>query len=133
VVEDESFFGEEDRAPFLGNAKALLFPILWEEPFGMVMIEAMACGTPVIAYNHGSVSEIVVDGLTGFIIDPDNEDRPNKGKWVIKKQGVEGLVEAIRRIGELNRNACRKHVEANFTVEMMVRGYELIYKKILGI
>lgn len=131
-IEDESFFGEGDRSEFLRNAKALLFPIQWEEPFGMVMIEAMACGTPVIAYNRGSVSEIVKDGLTGFIIDPDNVARPNKGKWVIKKQSIEGLVEAIKRIGEIDRNACRKHVEDNFTVEKMVEGYEQVYKKILG-
>ena len=62
------------------NAKALLFPILWEEPFGMVIIESMSCGTPVIAYNRGSVSEIVRDGLTGFIVDPDGEERPGKGE-----------------------------------------------------
>src|SRR3989344_7388553 len=131
-IEDESFFGEGDRGTFLRNAKALLFPIQWEEPFGMVMIEAMACGTPVIAFNRGSVSEIVRDGLTGFIIDQDDTNRPNKGKWIIKKQGIEGLVEAIKRIDEIDRAACRKHVEENFTVEKMVHGYEEVYKKILG-
>ena len=131
VVEDETFFGKSDRGPFLKNAKALLFPIQWEEPFGMVMIEAMACGTPVIAYNRGSVSEIVRDGLTGFIIDQDDKDRPGKGKWVIKKQGVAGLVEAINRIGEIDRENCRKHIEENFTVEKMVEGYEEVYKRVL--
>jgi glycosyltransferase involved in cell wall biosynthesis len=133
VVEDESFFGEGDRGPFLRNAKALLFPIQWEEPFGMVMIEAMACGTPVVAYNHGSVSEIVEDGVTGFIVDQDDANRPNKGKWIIKKQGVEGLVEAIKRIGEIDRAACRQLVESKFTVEKMAENYEKVYKKVLGV
>ncbi|MDP2633071.1 MAG: glycosyltransferase family 4 protein [Candidatus Curtissbacteria bacterium] len=114
------------------DAKAFLFPINWEEPFGLVMVEAMACGTPVIAYNRGSVPEIVRDGLTGFIIDPDSEDRPGKGGWVIKKQGIEGLIEAIRRIGEIDRKACRKHVEENFTVEKMVENYEKLYLRILS-
>lgn len=113
------------------EATALLFPIHWDEPFGMVMIEAMATGTPVIAYNRGSVSEIVRDGLTGFIVDPDNEDRPGKGNWVIKKQGVEGLVESINRIGEIDRANCRKHVEENFSIEKMVEGYEKVYRKVI--
>jgi len=114
------------------NAKALLMPVKWEEPFGLVMIEAMACGTPVIAYNRGSVPEVVKDGITGFIIDPDNEGRPGKGTWVIKKQGIDGLVEAIRRIGEIDRRTCRKHVEEHFTVGKMVEGYEGVYEKILS-
>lgn len=122
---------QKEKNAFLSNAKAMLFPIRWDEAFGLVMIESMACGTPVIAYNRGSVSEIVRDGLTGFIIDPDNEDRPGKGGWVIKKQGIEGLVEAIQRIGEIDRKACRKHVEDNFTVEKMVDGYEKVYKEVL--
>ncbi|MDP1722549.1 MAG: glycosyltransferase family 4 protein [Candidatus Gottesmanbacteria bacterium] len=128
---------------FLGNAKAFLFPIHWEEPFGLVMIEAMACGTPVIAYNRGSVSEIVKDGVTGFIVEPNDNttnttnqtnttNTTNKdGKWVIKKRGVEGLVEAVKRIGEIDRAACRRHVEENFTVEKMVEGYEKVYQKVL--
>ena len=110
---------------------ALLFPIKWEEPFGLVMIEAMACGTPVIAYNRGSVPEIIKDGVTGFIIDPDDEPRPGKGTWIIKKQGIAGLGEAMGRIGEIDRRACRKHVEEHFTVETMVTGYETLYQKIL--
>ncbi|MCX6791799.1 MAG: glycosyltransferase [Candidatus Gottesmanbacteria bacterium] len=100
------------------HAKALLFPIQWEEPFGLVMIEAMSCGTPVIAFNRGSVAEIVKDGVTGFVVDP--------------SKGVEGLVEAIKRIGEIDRAACRKHVEEKFTIEKMVEGYENVYKKVLG-
>jgi glycosyltransferase involved in cell wall biosynthesis len=114
------------------RAKALLFPIQWEEPFGLVMTEAMACGTPVIAYNRGSVSEVVRDGVTGFIVDSDDAERLGKGSWIIKKQGIEGLVEAVMRIGEIDRKACRKHVEDNFSIEKMIDGYENVYKKILG-
>lgn len=125
------FLPELERFEFLGNALCLLFPIQWEEPFGMVMIEAMACGTPVVAYNRGSVSEIVRDGLTGFIVDPDDEDRPKKGSWVIKKQGIEGLIEAVKRIGAIDRSVCRKHVEENFSVEKMVEEYETVYQKAL--
>jgi glycosyltransferase involved in cell wall biosynthesis len=123
------------------TARALLFPIKWEEPFGLVMIEAMACGTPVIAYNHGSVSEVIRDGVTGFIVnekdtdltDQNNTDGTDKKQWIIKKTGVEGLVEAINRIGEIDRSSCRKHVEEHFTIEKMVEGYEEVYKKVLGV
>ncbi|MDO8658829.1 MAG: glycosyltransferase family 4 protein [Candidatus Levybacteria bacterium] len=126
------FMEGEEKIKFLANASCLLFPIKWEEPFGMVMIEAMACGTPVIAYNRGSVPEIVRDGVTGFVIDPDDEDRPGKGSWIIKKKGVEGLVEAVKRIGEIDRKNCRKHVEENFSVEKMVEGYEKVYQKVIA-
>ncbi|MBI2074667.1 MAG: glycosyltransferase family 4 protein [Candidatus Levybacteria bacterium] len=122
----------KDKSKVYKNALCTLFPIHWEEPFGLVMIESMACGTPVIAYNRGSVSEVVRDGVTGFIIDPDNKNRPKKGSWVIKKQGIAGLVEAVRRVGEIDRQMCRKHVEENFTVNRMVDRYEKIYEKILG-
>mgnify|MGYP001611293299 FL=1 len=122
----------EEKSAFLGNAKATLFPIQWDEPFGLVVTESMACGTPVIVYNRGSIQELVKDGVTGFIIDPDNEDRPGKGAWTIKKQGIEGLVEGIKRIGEIDRRVCRKHVEENFTIEKMVDGYENIYQKLLS-
>jgi glycosyltransferase involved in cell wall biosynthesis len=131
-VHHEGFVERETLIRKYQQARALLFPIQWEEPFGLVMIEAMACGTPVIAYNRGSVPEVVQDGVTGFIIDPDNTDRPGKGSWVIKKQGVEGLVEAIQRIGEIDRRACRNHVKAHFTVEKMVDSYEKVYAKIIA-
>lgn len=111
------------------NAKAFLFPINWEEPFGLVMAEAMACGTPVIAYNRGSVSEILRDGLTGFIVDP--PDQQGEGKWIIKQKGMDGLIEAVKRIGEIDRAACRKHVEDNFSDQKMVEGYEKIYQEIM--
>lgn len=116
------------------QAKALLFPIHWEEPFGMVMIEAMACGTPVIAYNQGSVPEVIVDGVTGFIIDPpEGDETPYEiGKQTIKKRGVDGLTEALNRINEIDRNVCRKHVEDHFSVETMVKGYENVYERVMS-
>ncbi len=123
-----SLLAPEKLVGLYKNAKAFLFPILWEEPFGLVMIESMACGTPVVAYNRGSVPEVVKDGVTGFIIDPDDSDRPGKGSYVIKKKGLEGLTEAISKIGEISRSVCRKHVEEHFSVEKMVEGYERIYK-----
>lgn len=132
LVTFTGFMDKDAKCEFLGEAIGLIFPLQWEEPFGMVMIEAMACGTPVIAYNRGSVPEIVRDGVTGFIIDSDDEDRSGKGSWIIKKQGVEGLIEAVKRIGEIDRKACREHVEENFTVEKMVEGYEKVYRKILA-
>ena len=123
-----------------GGAMATLYPISWHEPFGLVMTESMACGTPVIAYNIGSVSEIVRDGTTGFIIDPPEEDHKSQntnhndqpGTWIIKKTGVEGLIEAISRIGEIDRSACRKHVEDHFSKDRMVSEYERVYNNVLG-
>jgi len=112
------------------NAKALLFPIKWQEPFGLVMIEAMACGTPVIAFNRGSVPEVIKDGETGFIVAPFNK----KGK-----PNIGGFVKAIKKIYQMPeteykkmRYNCRKHVEKNFTVERMVDEYEKVYYKILN-
>lgn len=113
----ESVVKHEHLVGHYQTAAALLFPIQWEEPFGLVMIEALACGTPVIAYNRGSVPEIIVDGKTGFIVDPE--------------QGVDGLVDAISHIGDIDRKACRTYVEKHFSLEVMVKGYEEVYKKIL--
>ncbi len=125
-----------DTPKLYGDSRALLFPVEWEEPFGLIMIEAMATGTPVIAYNRGSVPEIVVDGVTGFIVEPDatpNSSRlSNLSHWIIKKTGIAGLVEAIGRIGEIDRAACRRHVEEHFTVGKMTASYEEVYRKILS-
>jgi glycosyltransferase involved in cell wall biosynthesis len=126
----------EEKVSYYQNAKVFLFPIQWEEPFGLVMIEAMACGTPVIAFARGAVPEIIVDGVTGFIVNPSDDDI--RGNWIIKKTGVGGLQEAVEKISNLSkddyvtmRQACRKHVEDNFTVEKMVDGYEKVYRKII--
>ncbi len=123
------FVEGKEKSDFIKKGKAFIFPLCWEEPFGLTIIEAMACGTPVIAYNKGSVSELVRDGVTGFVIE--SEESQNESKFVIKQKGEEGLKEAIKRIGEIDRQACRKHIKDNFTVEKMTENYEKVYKRIL--
>ena len=113
LVEFIGEIGYPDKNEFLGNAAALLFPIDWNEPFGLVMIEAMACGTPVIAYPLGSVPEIVRDGVTGFIV-PD----------------LENAVRAVKRIKEIDRGECRQHFERHFGAERMARDYLDIYRRL---
>ncbi|OUL20544.1 glycosyltransferase family 4 protein [Nostoc sp. 106C] len=102
------------KAELLGNAAITLFPITWQEPFGLVMIESMATGTPVIAMNLGSVPEVIAHGETGFVC-----------------QTYEQMVEMIPQALKLNRYACRKHVEKNFSVAQMVNGYEAVYQQII--
>ena len=129
--------GDNKLSDFYGRAKALLYPIEWEEPFGLVLIESMACGTPIVAFARGSIPEVVIDGETGFIVNPSDSDI--RGNFIIKKTGKEGLKEAVEKIYAMSeaeyrqmRLNCRKHVEANFTVEKMVDGYEKVYQKLLG-
>lgn len=121
---------EEKRISLYQKAKALLFPVLGEEQFPLVVLEAMSCGTPVIAYNRGAISEQIIDGVTGFIVDPDGFPRPRAGSWVVKKQGIEGLVEAMQRISEIKRSACRAHVETYFSQDRMIDQYISLYKRI---
>jgi glycosyltransferase involved in cell wall biosynthesis len=104
--------GERDKQTFLGRARALLFPIDWPEPFGLVLIEAMACGTPVIAFRRGSVPEILDHGESGFIV-----------------EGVEAAVEAVRRLPEIPRRRCRQVFERRFTAARMARDYVDIYRR----
>ena len=114
------FEGELDfqkKIGLLQKAKALIAPIQWEEPFGLVMVEAMACGTPVVAFNRGAAPEIVRNGETGF---------------VVKEGDIKGLVAAIHKINKIERENCRKYIEENFTIEKMVNAYEELYRKILG-
>jgi len=134
IYEEHSSF--ERKLELYQNAKAFLFPIQWEEPFGLVLTEAMACGTPVIAYGRGAIPEIVVDGVTGFIVNPSDEDK--RGNFIVKKTGIDGLVEAIQRLNLLSleeyqqmRLASRKRVEENFTIEKTVDNYEKLYKSLL--
>lgn len=108
---------------FYKNANAFIFPLQWEEPFGLVMIEAMACGTPVIAFDRGSVREVIENGKTGFIIPPLNKKgEPNIG----------GMVEAVKKIDTIDRIACRRRVEENFSLRRMCDEYEKIYAEILA-
>jgi glycosyltransferase involved in cell wall biosynthesis len=118
------------------HAKLFLNPIKWEEPFGLVMIESMACGTPVVAYARGSVPEIIKDGETGFIVN--SSDADIRGNWIIKKTGIEGLVEAVNKIYNMSpqeyqnmRLKCRKHVEKHFTIERMTNEYIKTYKEVI--
>jgi len=105
---------DEQKNDLLGRARALLMPILWEEPFGIVMAEAMACGTPVIGLARGAVPEVVEDGRTGFVVEDEN-----------------GLVPAIARLDEIDRAACRARVEELFSDSAVVRGYVSVYEEML--
>ena len=112
-VEFVGEIGEAEKAAFLSGAHALLFPIDWPEPFGLVMIEAMACGTPVVAFDQGSVPEVLEDGLTGFVVDD-----------------VEGAVRAVARVPELSRAAVRRRFEQRFTARRMARDYLGVYARL---
>lgn len=117
-----SFIGEINHHTsdeLYGNALCTLFPITWHEPFGLVMIESMVCGTPVVAYNIGSVPEVIEEGKTGFIVE--------------KESGIDGLEHAVKKITEIQRGNCRSHVLEHFSKETMVNGYLEAYKKVLGI
>jgi glycosyltransferase involved in cell wall biosynthesis len=108
--------GPEDRNKLLGNAYALLHPISFDEPFGMSVAEAMMCGTPVIAYNRGSMPEIIVDKKTGFLVN-----------------SIEGAINAVNSIENINRKNCRDWSAAKFSREKMVEGYLEVYDKIFSI
>jgi len=105
--------GEHQKGEFLGNAAALVFPIAWREPFGLVMIEAMACGTPVIAFNNGSVPEVLEDGLTGFIVENEAE-----------------ATRAVAKIGTLDRDRIRAEFDRRFTAHHMAENYLRLYSRL---
>ena len=107
--------GEHEKQELLGGAAALLFPIDWSEPFGLVMIEAMACGTPVVAWRRGSVPEVLTEGVTGFLVDSMDE-----------------AVAATRRAIDLSRARCRAVFEQRFTADRMARDYVAIYEQLAG-
>lgn len=115
LVEYIGEIGEGEKNGFLGNARALLFPIDWPEPFGIVMIEAMACGTPVIAYPMGSVPEVMEQGDTGFIV-----------------HSVEEAAAAVERCADFNRRRCREIFEQRFTSARMARDYLRVYESLIG-
>lgn len=112
-VEFVGEINEHQKADFLGNARALLFPICWPEPFGLVMIEAMACGTPVIAFDHGSVPEVIDDGITGFIV-----------------RSVTEAVAALKQVDRLDRIRIRRQFEQRFTAERMAQDYLAAYRRL---
>ena len=116
LVEYIGEIGEGEKEDFLGNAYALLFPIDWPEPFGLVMIEAMACGTPVIAYSAGSVPEIIDDGVTGFLV-----------------SGIDEAVAAIERVPLLSRKRCRQVFEERFSVTRQANDYLKLYRRLVNI
>lgn len=105
--------GEDQKGEFLGNAAGLLFPIAWREPFGLVMIEAMACGTPVIAFENGSVPEVLEHGVTGFIVRSERE-----------------AIEAVGRIGALDRGRIRAEFDRRFTAHHMAQNYLKLYARL---
>jgi glycosyltransferase involved in cell wall biosynthesis len=105
---------DRTKEQFLAEAAALLFPIDWPEPFGLVMIEAMACGTPVIAYRHGSVPEVIDDGVTGFVVDSEEE-----------------AVHAVRRLGEIDRRQVRACFERRFAARRMASEYVALYEDLV--
>ena len=107
--------GERDKGEFLGNAAALLFPIDWPEPFGLVMIEALACGTPVIAFDSGSVPEIIENGITGFVV-----------------SNIDEAASAVGRISTLNRRRCRETFERRFSASRMASDYLDIYRRLVS-
>lgn len=111
------YVGEADfmqKVGYLSNARCLLFPILWEEPFGLVMVESLACGTPVIAFRRGSVSEIIQDDKNGFVV-----------------RDVAGMIGALKKIDAISPAECRESVKSRFTIERMVDEYEDLFKKML--
>jgi glycosyltransferase involved in cell wall biosynthesis len=115
LVEFVGEISEREKDDFIGNASALLFPIDWPEPFGIVMIEALACGVPVIAFRGGSVAEIIEPGVTGFIVD-----------------SVEEAIAAVNRIGHIDRRRCREAFERRFTAPRMTDAYVKLYTRLIA-
>ena len=111
------YLGElgEERKDYFKRAKCLLFPTRGQEPFGLPMIEAMACGTPVIGFKRASVPEIVREGQTGFLV-----------------EDVEAMARAVGRVGEIDPRACREHVERRFSADVMVERYLDVYEQVIS-
>lgn len=105
---------EADRNKLMANARCFLHPVSWREPFGLAIIEAMACGCPVVAFDRGSIPEIVQTGVTGYVV-----------------RDVETMIEAVQNIGAIDRATCRAHALKHFSATKMTDGYEAVYRKIL--
>jgi len=111
------YLGEVDdeyKKRLFKNAAAFVYPIQWDEPFGIVMIEAMACGTPVVAYRRGAAPELIRDGVNGYLADDFDQ-----------------FLDRVRMVSRIRRSECREYAEKNFSADAMVTGYENIYKKLL--
>jgi glycosyltransferase involved in cell wall biosynthesis len=106
---------ETERNALMCKALCFLHPVTWREPFGLTLIEAMACGCPVVAMNRGSIPEIIQNGITGYVV-----------------EDVEGMISAVEGIGNISREICREHVLTNFSVEKMTDGYEEMYERVLA-
>jgi glycosyltransferase involved in cell wall biosynthesis len=114
LIEFVGEIGDAQKSEFLGNARALVFPIRWPEPFGLVMIESMACGTPVIAYNHGAVPEVIEHGVSGLIVNSEDQ-----------------ALRAIAHVDQLDRYAVRGAFERRFTADRMARAYVDVYASLI--
>ena len=114
LIEYIGEIGEDKKGEFLGNAKALLFPIDWPEPFGMVMIEAMANGTPVVAFNCGSVPEVIDEGETGYIVN-----------------SIEEACDVVSRLETFDRKHCREVFDKKYTSEIMAKNYVALYRQLI--
>lgn len=117
-VGSEQSLTKEQVVDLMQKARAFLMTINWYEPFGLVMTEAGSCGTPVIGFDRGAVSELIVDGKTGFVVPPE--------------KGIEGLKEALSKLSSINPQNCRDHIVMNFSIEKMVENYENVYKEIIN-
>jgi len=116
-ISSEQKVTREQMHELFAHAKAFINPINWEEPFGLVMAEALSCGTPVVAFNCGAVSEIIDDGNVGFVVD--------------RAKGIDGIVAALKQIDTIDRAACRKYAVANFSIKRMADEYEALYQRIV--
>lgn len=109
----------DEKVALFQNALCTISPIHWEEPFGLIMVESMACGTPVVAFDRGAAKEVILDGFSGLVVSP--------------KKSTAGMVSAVKNISQIRRENCRKWVEDNFSSKKMANDYEDIYRKILGL
>jgi len=107
--------GHDDKVKLLKNAFMTVHPVTWPEPFGLVMAESMACGTPVLALSQGSIPEVVKDNVSGFV-----------------ENDIDALIKRVKEVETIDRTVCRKHVEDNFSAEKMTEGYLSVYRKIIG-
>jgi len=127
LIEYIGFIGPEDRQTFLGNARALIVPSLFEEPFGLVTIEALACGTPVIGLHSGALPEIIADGTTGFVV----QKSLRADGTLDTAKTIEGLTVALSRIASIDRTDCRQAFEARFTAKRMCQEHLSVYSQLI--